>query len=183
MKYRIMALTMLISMVGFSGCMTHKEPMTPGSHSPNSPLSGNRSIEIEPPPPRPDASIRSIAHVRAAATNVDAKVAAIADTNSPVIFPSITKSPKSGELKMLTRTHLFTVSGAIPVKQDGLVFFYRKRCLKCGYERKRMNQMTIPGGISISSSKFTCPKCRHEELIRIAITPQQGGNAAGHPLP
>jgi len=91
--------------------------------------------------------------------------------------PDQTLASKPAVRKMLTADHLFVVNGALPVKQDGSVFFYREKCLKCGYASDKEVAKTFPAGKSTITSEFKCPKCGEQQVIRIDVDERNGQSA------
>lgn len=90
-------------------------------------------------------------------------------THQPVKFPT---------LQMLSKTHLFVITGAHPVKQDGSVFYYRSKCLSCGVDSEELTGTMIPKGTSTLMFDYTCPKCRNKQVVRIVITERFSGETS-----
>lgn len=78
--------------------------------------------------------------------------------------------PKQPELQMATATHLFKLTGAQPIRQDGAAFYYRAQCLACGAAAAQQSGTSIPKGTSTLAFEYKCPECGSTQTIRISIT-------------
>jgi len=56
-------------------------------------------------------------------------------------------------------------NGAVIVSQDGYIVYFRKKCIKCGYEDLSKNRMPIRSGTT--RTNFFCPKCRKIRPVEI----------------
>jgi hypothetical protein len=55
--------------------------------------------------------------------------------------------------------------GAIISSQDGTTVYFRKKCIKCGFEETGRNRMPIRNGVTRST--YFCPKCRKVRPVEI----------------
>jgi GYF domain 2 len=57
------------------------------------------------------------------------------------------------------------IRGAIIASQDGTTVYYRKKCIKCGFEETGRNRLPIRNGVTRST--YFCPKCRKVRPVEI----------------
>ena len=60
------------------------------------------------------------------------------------------------------------IKGAIITGQDGTTVFFRKKCVKCGYEDQGRLHLLIRNGMM--RTNFFCPKCRKSKPVEIQGT-------------
>lgn len=84
---------------------------------------------------------------------------------------------KAPDTQMVTASHLFIVTGGVPLKQTDSSFYYRPRCVECGTISAEQIGTLIPKGTSTVTTDYTCPKCGHRQTVRIVMKEKTSNKA------
>jgi DNA-directed RNA polymerase subunit RPC12/RpoP len=88
---------------------------------------------------------------------------------------------KTLDTRMVTETHLFIVTGGVPVKQTESFFYYRPKCITCGAIATEQIGSMISKETSTVSTDYTCPKCGHGQTVRIVMEEKPSSKATATP--
>jgi hypothetical protein len=82
------------------------------------------------------------------------------DASEPEVQPH-----KPGQPLTEKKGRATVLRGAVICNQDGTSVYFRKKCVKCGFEETGRSRMPIRNGIARTT--FFCPKCRKAQPVEI----------------